>query len=167
MRLGEPVAQFVVGEQGRAAVGVVDDRDLEVRAFRRLAVDQVTSVGDVADHGRSDAAADVALHEGLAELDPEDLRRVDPAVDAGDDVQVQVRDEREPGHALARAGIAGERPVAVQQRGDVRQDSALRGRDALVPWSGAGGTAASGRTAGCGQDPASRASGGRPWYAAR
>jgi hypothetical protein len=27
------VAQFVVGEQGRAAVGVMDDRDLEVRAF--------------------------------------------------------------------------------------------------------------------------------------
>src|SRR5262245_29395644 len=43
------------------------------------------------------------LDEGLAEPDAEDLRRVDPAVDAGDDVQVQVRDEREPGPALARA----------------------------------------------------------------
>ena len=34
--LGEPVAQFVVGEQGRAAVGVVDDRNLEVGAFGAL-----------------------------------------------------------------------------------------------------------------------------------
>ena len=34
MRLGEAVAQFVVGEQGGAAVGVVDGRDLEVEAFR-------------------------------------------------------------------------------------------------------------------------------------
>jgi len=113
MRLGEAVAQFVVGEQGGAAVGVVDGRDLEVRAFRGLGVDQVAGVGDVADDGRGDPAADVALDEGLAELDAEDLRRVDPAVDAGDDVQVQVRDEREPGHALACAGMAGEGPVAV------------------------------------------------------
>ena len=31
--LGESVPQFVVGEQGRAGVGVVDDRDLEVRTL--------------------------------------------------------------------------------------------------------------------------------------
>jgi hypothetical protein len=79
----------------------------------------------VGDDGRGDAAADVALHQGLAELDAEDLCRVDPAVDAGDDVQVQARDERQPGHALARAGIAGEGPVAVQERGDVRHSFAF------------------------------------------
>jgi len=35
----------------------------------------------------------VALHERLAEPDPENLCRVNPAVNAGDDVQVQVRDK--------------------------------------------------------------------------
>jgi len=58
-----------------------------------------------------DAAADVALHQVLAELDAEDLWQVDPAVDAGDDVQVRVRDEWQPGHTLARAGIPGEGPL--------------------------------------------------------
>jgi hypothetical protein len=58
--LGDPAAQFVVGEQGRAAVGVVDDRHLELRAFRGLGVDQVAGVGDVGDDGRGDPAADVA-----------------------------------------------------------------------------------------------------------
>ena len=70
------------------------------------------------------------LHEGLAEPDAEDLGRVDPAVDAGDEVQVQVRDERESGHALAGAGIAGECPVTVQKHSYVRQGLTFRGRDA-------------------------------------
>ena len=35
--LGESVAQFVVGEQGRAAVGAVDDRDLEAGPSGALA----------------------------------------------------------------------------------------------------------------------------------
>jgi hypothetical protein len=118
---GEPVAQVVVGEQGRPAVGVVDDRDFEVRAFGGLGVDQVTDVGDIGDDGRGDAAANVALDDGLTEFDAEDLGRVDAGVDAGDDVQIQVRDERQPGHALAGARIGGEGPVAVQERGDVRQ----------------------------------------------
>ena len=96
------MAQVVVGEQGRAAVRVMDDRDLEVGAFGGLGFDQIAGAGDIPDDRLVDTAADVALDEGLAEPDAEDLRRVNPAVDAGDDVQVQVRDEREPGHALAR-----------------------------------------------------------------
>jgi hypothetical protein len=93
------MARFVVGEQGRAAVGVVNDRDLKVGAFGGLGVDQVTGAGDVGDDRRGDPPADVALDEGLAEPDAEDLRRVDPAVDAGDDVQVQVRDELRAPHS--------------------------------------------------------------------
>ena len=72
------------------------------------------------------------LHEGLAELDTEDLCRVNPAVDADDDVQIQVRDERQRGHVLARAGIGGEGPVAVQERGDVRHGFAFRGPGGLT-----------------------------------
>jgi Carboxylesterase family len=43
-------------------------------------------------------------------LTPRICAGVDAGIDAGDDVQVQVRDEREPGHALARGGIGGEAP---------------------------------------------------------
>ena len=76
------------GQQGRTAVDVVDDCDLEVRAFQCLGIDQVTGVGDVLDDGRGDPAADVALYEGLAEPDAENLRRTDSAVGTGDDVEI-------------------------------------------------------------------------------
>ena len=92
--------EIVIGQQGRSAVGVVNDRDLEP------------------DDGRGYAAADVPLHERLAQLDLESLRRIDPAVDAGDDVEVQPREER-CRHVLADAR-AGERLVAVKKRSDVR-----------------------------------------------
>jgi hypothetical protein len=59
--LSESAAQFVVGEQGRAAVGVVDDRDLEIGALGGLGVDQVTGVGDVGDSaGASERGAEPA-----------------------------------------------------------------------------------------------------------
>jgi hypothetical protein len=77
---------------------VVNDRDLEPRALGGLGLDQVGGVGDVPDHGRGHPAADVALHQGIAELDPEDLWRVDPAVDADDDVQPLPGQELERGH---------------------------------------------------------------------
>ena len=64
--LGEAVPQIVIGQQGRSAVGVVNDRDLEVRALRCLGLHQVAGVGDVLDDGRSDPAPDVPLHERLA-----------------------------------------------------------------------------------------------------
>jgi hypothetical protein len=41
------MAQFLVGEQSAPAVGVVDDRGLEVGALRRLGLDQVPDVGQV------------------------------------------------------------------------------------------------------------------------
>jgi hypothetical protein len=48
---------------------VVNDRDLEVRVLGRLGVDQVADIGDVGDDGRGDPAANVALHDSLAQLD--------------------------------------------------------------------------------------------------
>jgi hypothetical protein len=96
----------------------VNDRDLEPRALGGLGLDQVGGVGDVLDHGRGHPAADVALHEGIADLDPEDLRRVDPAVDADDDVEALPRQKRERGHVPPGVG-AGERAVAVEEVIDV------------------------------------------------
>jgi hypothetical protein len=101
---------------------VVDDSDLEPRALRCLGLNQVAGIGDVPDDGGGDPAADVALHQRLAQLDPEDLGRVDPAVDARDDVEVQERDERERGHVLPRAG-GGEGLIAAGQPGDVGHGS--------------------------------------------
>jgi hypothetical protein len=112
------VAELVVGQQGRSAVGVVNDRYLKPRALGSLGLDQVGGVSDVPDHGRGHPAADVALHESIAELDPEDLRRVDPAVDADDDVEALPRQERERGHVLPGVGI-GEHAVAVKEVADV------------------------------------------------
>ena len=92
--LGEAVTQVVIGQQGRSTVGVMNDRHLEPGARRRLGLYQVADVGDVADDGPGYPAADVPLDERLAQLDLESLRRIDPAVEAGDDVQVQPREER-------------------------------------------------------------------------
>ena len=44
-----------------------------VLALWCLGLHQVAGVGDVPDDGGGDPAADVALHQGLAQLDPEDL----------------------------------------------------------------------------------------------
>jgi hypothetical protein len=75
-------------------------------------------VGDVVDDGMSYPASYVALHEGLAQFDPEDLRWVAPAVDAGEDVKVLPREERERGHVSPGAGL-GEGAFAVERLLDV------------------------------------------------
>jgi hypothetical protein len=60
------MAQFIVGQQGRATVGVVNDRDLEIRAFGCFGVDQVAGVGDVLDDGRGDPGWQTVLPAATA-----------------------------------------------------------------------------------------------------
>jgi hypothetical protein len=63
-----------VGEQAGAALGVVDDRDLEQPVVRVLAAEQLPGeegeVGEVVDDGLGDAPAGVADDERLAEPEP-------------------------------------------------------------------------------------------------
>jgi hypothetical protein len=125
--LGEAVPKLVFGQQSRSAVGVVDDRDLEPRALRRLGLHQVAGVGDVPYDGRGDPAPDIALNQRFTQPDPENLGRVDPAVDARDDVQVQERDEWKRGHVQARVST-GEGPVTVKKRSDVGHEPIVRHR---------------------------------------
>jgi hypothetical protein len=114
----EAVPELVVGQQRRAAVGVVDDRDLEPRTLRCLGFHQVADVRDVPDDRGRDPAPDIALDHGLAHSEAESLGRVDSGVDARDDVQAQEREERKRRHV--EAGVGGsEGPVTVKERSDV------------------------------------------------
>jgi inner membrane transporter RhtA len=96
--LGESVAQLRVGEEPGSAVGVVDDGKLEPVGVGRLDLVQVADPGDVLDDGRGDAPADIAPDDGVSELEPEDAGRVNPGVNAGDDVYLPVGDEGDGGH---------------------------------------------------------------------
>ena len=69
------MAQFLVlGEPGAAAVGVVDDRGLEVRAVGRLGLDQVADEREAQDHAGRHAAAHRAGDDGLTDLKSEKVR---------------------------------------------------------------------------------------------
>jgi inner membrane transporter RhtA len=98
--LGESVPQLRVGQEPGPAVGVVNDGKLEPVGVGRLDLVQVADPGDVLDHGRGDAPADVAPDDRVAELEPEDAGRVNPRVDAGDHVHLPVRDEGDGGHPV-------------------------------------------------------------------
>ncbi len=98
--LGEPVAQLRVGEEARAAVGVVDHGELEPVGVGRLDFVQVADPGHVLDDGRGDAPPDIAPDDGVAKLEPEDAGRVNPGVDAGKDVDLPVGDEGDRGHPV-------------------------------------------------------------------
>jgi len=57
--LGEPVAQVIVGEQGRAAVGVVDDRD--PRKLTGTMEAKTKMISDFKLHERDTGSADVQI----------------------------------------------------------------------------------------------------------
>src|SRR6516165_4766723 len=117
-RPGGPVPEAGVGEKASSALGVVDDRDFEEPLSGDYAAEQLPGeegqVGDVVDDGLGDAPAGVADDDGVAELEPEDDRRVDPVVEAGDDHDLHPRAER-PG-----AVYSGELPVVLEQGAHLR-----------------------------------------------
>ena len=77
--------------------------------------------------------------------------------------RLRLRDERERGACPGARRDRGERPVAVQQRSDIRHElSPPSVRDALGPWSSAGRDAGQYvRTAVCGQDACALRAAGR------
>ena len=88
--LGVASAEGVVGERAGSALGVVDDGDLEQRAVGQCGLCELTDEGDVVDHLRGDAPADVADDRRVAEAEVEEVRGVDARVQAGDHEQAQV-----------------------------------------------------------------------------
>jgi hypothetical protein len=115
-RLGGLMPVAGVGEKPGSALRVVHDRDLEEPAALELLAEQLLGqegeVVDVVDDGLGNASARVADDGRVGELEPEDDRRVDPVVEAGDD------DHLPGGRAEGRGGIgAGELLVALEQRG--------------------------------------------------
>jgi hypothetical protein len=80
-----------VGQQAGAALSVMHDRDFEERGIVRVAEKQLgeqREKGDVADHGLGDASANVADDERVAELELQNIGRVDAVVEAADDEQL-------------------------------------------------------------------------------
>jgi hypothetical protein len=66
--VGEAPAELLVGEEARAALGVVHDGDLEPRPAWYQRAGQVADVGEIVQHAGRDAAAGVADHHRVAGL---------------------------------------------------------------------------------------------------
>ncbi|MGH8963077.1 MAG: hypothetical protein ACRDWT_18130 [Jatrophihabitantaceae bacterium] len=98
----------------------MDDGDFEPVGVGRLVLVQVADPGEVLDDRRSDPAAEITGDDGLAELDTEHGCRLHPRVDAGDDIQLLERNERDRGDRTLGVG-GGELFVALQVDGEVRR----------------------------------------------
>src|SRR5215468_7979924 len=87
--LSSPMPEPGVGEKPGPALGVVDDRDFEEPVSLDLAVEELLGeegkIDNVVDDGLGYAPAGVADDGSLAELEPENDRRVNPVIEAGDD----------------------------------------------------------------------------------
>ena len=101
---GEALTKTFVREEPGPAVGVVHHRQLEPVRVRRLRLVQVADPGEILDHRWRHPAAHGAGHDRVAEFQAEDLSRVDPGIDAGEDVHLLVRDERDLGNPVLGAG---------------------------------------------------------------
>jgi hypothetical protein len=108
------VAKIVVGEEPGSALGVVHHHHFEPVSVRCLGLVQVADPGEVLDHRRGHPASHVAGDDRVAEFQAEDLSRVDSGIDAREDVNLLVRDERDLGNAVLGAG-RGEGGVIAQQ----------------------------------------------------
>jgi hypothetical protein len=82
--VSEARAELVVGEEARAALGVVHDGGLEPRPPSYQRAGQVSDVGEIFQHVGRDAAAGVADHHRAAEVQFEEGWRVGPGIQARD-----------------------------------------------------------------------------------
>ncbi len=75
-----------VGEARHSAIGVVDNDELKRRgAGSRQVVSENAEDSKISQHCGGDPAAGVADNDCVAELEPEEMCRVDAGVDAGQD----------------------------------------------------------------------------------
>ena len=103
--LGVTAAEVVVDEGTGAALGVVDDRDLEERPLADRPFGELGDEGDVLDHRRRDPAAGIAEHQRVAQVEAEEVRRVGPRVDAGDDEEAELGEDDRPLVPAARREV--------------------------------------------------------------
>jgi hypothetical protein len=97
-------------------LGVVNDRDFDALVAVHRPVGQPAAeegkIGDLLDDGLGDASPRVAQDRGVAELEPEGDRGIDPVVEAGDD------DHLRGGQAERHGGEGtGELLIVLEQRG--------------------------------------------------
>jgi len=117
-RVGGFASELRVEEEARPALAVVDDRDLEEPVGRAEELfGQEREIGDVADYARGDPPARVADDRRVAQVQAEDVRRVDAVVESGHD------DQSGGGCAERHRRVRmGEPLVAREQRGHPGHD---------------------------------------------
>ena len=85
--LGVAVGEAVVGGRSGSALGVVDHGDLEEGSVGQHGFGDLADEGDIVDHLRGDAPANVAKHDRVAEAEAAEMRGVDAGVQARDHEQ--------------------------------------------------------------------------------
>ena len=91
--LGVAVAEGVVGERAGSTLSVVDHGDLEQRAVGQHVLGDLGDERDVVDHLMRDPPADIVHHDRITQLEAEEVRRVDPRIEAGDHEQAEVGED--------------------------------------------------------------------------
>jgi hypothetical protein len=115
-RLGGLATEAGVGEEAGPALRVVNHRDFDALIPVHRPAGQPPAkegeVGDLLDDGLGDASPRVAQDGGVAELEPEGDRGVDPVVQAGDE------DHLRGGQAERRGSVGvGELLIPLEQQG--------------------------------------------------
>src|SRR5580692_9438755 len=108
---GETLSEFLVFEEAAAALGVMDDGDLEVWALWGLLLDEISDVGDILDHGRRYPTAYSATDDRVGELQAQEFKGVNPRVDARDYVQTFIGEKGQARH-VAPISLGGECRIA-------------------------------------------------------
>lgn len=102
----------------------MDHRRLEVRALRRLRLNQVADVGEVLDDRVGYPSADRPGDNRVSKAQPQKQRRVGARVDAGDHVQALVWQEWQA-RRVAPGLVRGKGAVTVKQRREIAHEIQL------------------------------------------
>ncbi|HET7050417.1 MAG TPA: hypothetical protein VFI54_19295 [Solirubrobacteraceae bacterium] len=108
------MAKGVVCQRTGSALRVVDHSDLEQRAIGQHVLHDLADERNVVDHFGRDSPANVADDHRIAHAEAEEVRRIDPRIEARDHEQAQVG-KHDGAFVAARTG---EGPVALKRAVD-------------------------------------------------
>jgi hypothetical protein len=99
-------SQIVPDEEPRAAIGVVDESDLEPTGIRRQVFVEMQNPQEILDDSRGHSPADIAGDDGFAELGADDRGGFDARVDASDQIEPLTGNERDLRNVVLGVGAA-------------------------------------------------------------